>query len=66
MHQEGEAPFESEVEISASSSAETQMDAMAQVAVAETNHGSGEIENIEQILCQHVANANESINHILV
>ena len=42
------------------------MDAMAQVAVAETNHGGGKNENIEQILCQFVANANASINNYLI
>ncbi len=64
VHQDAEAPSERVVEIAASSSVETQMDAMAQVAVAETNHRGGNNENIDQILHQSVVKAN-SINQEL-
>ncbi len=65
LHQEGEAPFKSEVEIAAISATQTQIDAMAQVAGAVAKHWGGENENIEQILWQSVANANMSIKIIL-
>ncbi len=66
VHQEGEEPFESEIKPPASAAVEKQINAIAQVVITVANHRGGENENIKQILCQTVANANTSINNMLV
>ncbi len=52
-----EEPFASEIEPSASVTAETQMDMIAPAAVAVVDGEGGEDEGINQILCQSVAHA---------